>query len=43
VLAGIKEFTRRTAQTDGSFRPGVDPNYGGHLFPVVATEGEPKE
>ncbi len=29
VLAGVKEFFRKTARPDGSFRPGVDPDYGG--------------
>jgi geranylgeranyl transferase type-2 subunit beta len=29
VLAGLRAFTKSTAQPDGSFRPGVDPNYHG--------------
>jgi len=29
VLAGIKDFFKKTAQPDGSFRPGVDPDYRG--------------
>jgi hypothetical protein len=29
VLAGVKEFFRRTARPDGSFRPGIDPHYPG--------------
>jgi geranylgeranyl transferase type-2 subunit beta len=42
VLDGLRDFVRRTAQPDGSFRPGVDPAYGGlsdsaysDLAPVV--------
>jgi geranylgeranyl transferase type-2 subunit beta len=29
VLAGLRKFTERTARPDGSFRPGVDPDYEG--------------
>src|SRR5262249_3573575 len=29
VLAGLKEFYRRTARADGSFQPGCDPDYLG--------------
>src|SRR5262245_4431034 len=29
VLAGVKEFFRKTARPDGSFRPGIDPEYRG--------------
>src|SRR6059058_3790297 len=29
VLAGLREFFRKTARPDGSFRPGIDPNYEG--------------
>jgi geranylgeranyl transferase type-2 subunit beta len=29
VLGGLREFARRTARPDGSFRPGVDPDYHG--------------
>jgi prenyltransferase beta subunit len=29
VLAGVREFFRKTARPDGSFRPGVDPEYQG--------------
>ena len=29
VLAGFKDFFKKTARPDGSFRPGVDPNYRG--------------
>ncbi len=29
VLAGLKDFFAKTAQPDGSFRPGVDPDYPG--------------
>src|SRR4051794_30385060 len=29
VLKGLKAFTERTALADGSFRPGVDPDYRG--------------
>lgn len=29
VLAGVKGFLARTARTDGSFRPGIDPDYRG--------------
>jgi geranylgeranyl transferase type-2 subunit beta len=29
VLAGVKDFFARTALPDGSFRPGIDPNYHG--------------
>ena len=29
VLAGLREFYRRTAREDGSFQPGIDPNYLG--------------
>jgi geranylgeranyl transferase type-2 subunit beta len=29
VLAGLKEFFAKTARPDGSFRPGVDPDYPG--------------
>jgi hypothetical protein len=29
VLAGVKEFFRKTARPDGSFRPGIDPAYRG--------------
>ncbi len=29
ILAGLREFTKRTALPDGSFRPGVDPKYEG--------------
>lgn len=29
VLRGLKEFWEKTAQPDGSFRPGVDPHYLG--------------
>lgn len=29
VLAGLREFYAKTAQDDGSFRPGVDPEYLG--------------
>jgi geranylgeranyl transferase type-2 subunit beta len=29
VLDGLRDFFRKTAKADGSFRPGVDPNYEG--------------
>jgi geranylgeranyl transferase type-2 subunit beta len=29
VLDGLKDFWKKTAQPDGSFRPGVDPDYKG--------------
>jgi hypothetical protein len=29
VLAGVQEFFKKTARPDGSFRPGVDPDYPG--------------
>jgi geranylgeranyl transferase type-2 subunit beta len=29
VLAGLRDFYQKTARADGSFRPGVDPLYGG--------------
>src|SRR2546429_5865928 len=29
VLAGVKDFFKKTARPDGSFRPGVDPDYPG--------------
>jgi prenyltransferase beta subunit len=29
VLAGVKQFLRKTARPDGSFRPGTDPDYRG--------------
>jgi hypothetical protein len=29
VLAGLRELYRRTARPDGSFRPGIDPEYRG--------------
>jgi hypothetical protein len=29
VLKGLQEFYRRTARTDGSFQPGLDPTYRG--------------
>jgi geranylgeranyl transferase type-2 subunit beta len=29
VLAGVKDFFAKTAKPDGSFRPGIDPNYEG--------------
>ncbi len=29
VLAGLREFYRRTARADGSFQPGIDPDYAG--------------
>ena len=29
VLGGLREFARKTAAEDGSFRPGVDPDYHG--------------
>src|SRR5215831_2378189 len=29
VLAGVKEFFKKTARPDGSFRPGLDPDYRG--------------
>src|SRR5437764_15156101 len=29
VLAGVREFFKKTARPDGSFRPGVDPDYRG--------------
>jgi geranylgeranyl transferase type-2 subunit beta len=29
VLTGLKEFYRQTAERDGSFRPGMDPEYEG--------------
>src|SRR4051794_16161424 len=29
VLAGVRDFFRRTARPDGSFRPGLDPAYQG--------------
>jgi geranylgeranyl transferase type-2 subunit beta len=29
VLAGLKTFFTRTARADGSFQPGIDPNYEG--------------
>jgi geranylgeranyl transferase type-2 subunit beta len=29
ILAGIREFIKRTALPDGGFRPGVDPSYQG--------------
>lgn len=29
VLKGLQEFTKKTALPDGSFRPGVDPDYKG--------------
>jgi hypothetical protein len=29
VLAGVKKFLRETARPDGSFRPGIDPEYRG--------------
>ena len=30
ILAGVKEFLFKTANKDGSFRPGIDPNYLGN-------------
>ena len=29
VLAGVKDFLKKTAKPDGSFRPGIDPDYRG--------------
>src|ERR671932_60565 len=29
TLAGLREFFRKTAKPDGSFRPGIDPDYEG--------------
>src|SRR2546421_11687819 len=29
VLTGLREFFRKTAKPDGSFRPGIDPKYEG--------------
>jgi hypothetical protein len=29
VLAGLREFYKKTAKDDGSFRPGIDPDYEG--------------
>jgi geranylgeranyl transferase type-2 subunit beta len=29
VIAGLRDFYRKTAQSDGSFRPGIDPDYEG--------------
>jgi geranylgeranyl transferase type-2 subunit beta len=29
ILKALREFIKRTALSDGSFRPGVDPNYAG--------------
>jgi geranylgeranyl transferase type-2 subunit beta len=29
ILAGVRSFFKRTAQADGSFRPGIDPDYPG--------------
>src|SRR6478672_8096992 len=29
VLAGLREFYAETAKPDGSFRPGIDPDYEG--------------
>jgi geranylgeranyl transferase type-2 subunit beta len=29
ILRGLKEFYRRTARTNGSFQPGIDPEYRG--------------
>jgi geranylgeranyl transferase type-2 subunit beta len=29
VLAGLRAFYQRTARPDGSFQPGIDPDYGG--------------
>src|SRR5207302_7588259 len=29
VLAGVKDFFKKTARADGSFRPGIDPDYPG--------------
>src|SRR5712692_179152 len=29
VLAGVKEFFKKTARPEGSLRPGVDPDYRG--------------
>jgi geranylgeranyl transferase type-2 subunit beta len=29
VLSGVKDFFAKTAKPDGSFRPGIDPNYEG--------------
>src|SRR5262245_41829668 len=29
VLAGVKRFFAKTARPDGSFRPGIDPDYRG--------------
>src|SRR5262245_61284554 len=29
VLTGVRAFLKLTAKTDGSFRPGVDPDYEG--------------
>ena len=29
VLAGVKEFFKKTARPDGSFQPGIDPDYRG--------------
>src|SRR5262249_47542433 len=29
VLGGVKEFFKKTARPDGSFRPGLDPDYRG--------------
>jgi geranylgeranyl transferase type-2 subunit beta len=29
VLAGLRDFYRKTARDDGSFRPGIDPDYEG--------------
>ena len=44
VLAGLREFYRRTARPDGSFQPGIDPNFLGmsdsaysDLAPVAVT------
>src|SRR5579862_9540146 len=29
VLAGLRDFYKKTAKDDGSFRPGIDPDYEG--------------
>jgi hypothetical protein len=37
VLAGVKEFFKKTARPDGSFRPGIDPDYRGMSTVLTAT------
>src|ERR1700682_6319041 len=29
ILKGLKDFSRKTARPDGSFQPGIDPEYRG--------------